>query len=420
MVSRINLLAIFISLQALSLSGQITLEEYRQEVVNFSRELKIYDERVASSQSSYKLAKCATLPSISVDGSFLQLLGSSFGAKSWDFNLTPQVVQSLYSGGGLRASIKRAATEIDIEMCDALFTLQEVEYSADYAYWNLRAMEEYRDVANDYYETIHSLEEVVNLRYQEGYVPKGDLLMMQTRLSEAIYSKTASQQSYTIALQNFNTLRGYSDLETPVQLLPFNDKQSTMPSRVSQSELLNQRNDYTASLLSEEYSRQGIALSKSSYNPSLSVGVQGVWQPYAPNITGSTLFSGVVFVDLSIPIFNFGARGKAVDIAKRSYNQSLLTTESLAQTITSDEASAWSTLNSQYAQMNYSSESLSIAAENLEISTYSYTEGLTTIVDVMSAQVSWLQLYSNAIASEFSYMVAISDYRRVTGTTSPY
>ena len=66
------------------------------------------------------------------------------------------------------------------------------------------------------------------------------------------------------------------------------------------------------------------------------------------------------------------------------------------------------------AQVDATEESLRIAAENLSISTYSYGEGLATILDVLQAQLSWIQLYSNAIRAHYNYAVAVSDYQRIT------
>ncbi|MBO7199150.1 MAG: TolC family protein, partial [Alistipes sp.] len=51
--------------------------------------------------------------------------------------------------------------------------------------------------------------------------------------------------------------------------------------------------------------------------------------------------------------------------------------------------------------------------ENLVISTYSYREGLSTVLDVLQAQISWLQAYSNAIAAQYDYAVAIAAYEYV-------
>ncbi len=76
-------------------AAQISLEEYRKEVVDFSLELRSYDQSVASAQSALSLERCAMLPSLSMSGTFLQLIGSSFGGKTWDFNLTPAITQSI-------------------------------------------------------------------------------------------------------------------------------------------------------------------------------------------------------------------------------------------------------------------------------------------------------------------------------------
>ena len=71
---------------------------------------------------------------------------------------------------------------------------------------------------------------------------------------------------------------------------------------------------------------------------------------------------------------------------------------------------------SKLAEALVAGKSLRIAGENLEISTYSYGEGQASILDVLQAQLSWIQLYTNAIQSRYNYAVAVADYRRITAT----
>ena len=84
------------------------------------------------------------------------------------------------------------------------------------------------------------------------------------------------------------------------------------------------------------------------------------------------------------------------------------------QDIVREEMNGWTALVQSRAQVDASEESLRIAGENLSISTYSYGEGLATILDVLQAQLSWIQLYSNAIRAHYNYAVAVSDYQRIT------
>ena len=88
--------------------------------------------------------------------------------------------------------------------------------------------------------------------------------------------------------------------------------------------------------------------------------------------------------------------------------------EQLRRDAAEQEADGWSAMTSSYSQIQSSLHNLAIAAENLSISTYSYQEGQATVLDVLQAQISWLQLYTNAITARFNYAVAVSDYHRIT------
>ena len=47
-----------------------------------------------------------------------------------------------------------------------------------------------------YVAIIRSLKEVVDRRFSEGYIAKGDVLMIDARLSEAEYSLVSAETTY--------------------------------------------------------------------------------------------------------------------------------------------------------------------------------------------------------------------------------
>jgi outer membrane protein TolC len=61
-----------------------------------------------------------------------------------------------------------------------------------------------------------------------------------------------------------------------------------------------------------------------------------------------------------------------------------------------------------------SEASLDIATENLSLSTFSYAEGQIAILDVLSAQLSWIQLFTNAISARMAYRTALATYKLTT------
>ena len=56
-----------------------------------------------------------------------------------------------------------------------------------------------------------------------------------------------------------------------------------------------------------------------------------------------------------------------------------------------------------------------IAEENLDLNTFSYTEGKLPIIDVLSAQVTWIQSYSSLIQTWLQQKVSLADYNKAIG-----
>ena len=186
------------------------------------------------------------------------------------------------------------------------------------------------------------------------------------------------------------------------------------PVRVPAAEAAAFRPDYAAAQLRSDRAEAGIRAARAAFNPQLSVGVGGSWQPYYPNRTGATTVDGSAFVKLSLPIFHWGERRRATGVARAVQRQSEWDAAQLYDDIVRDEMNGWTALVNSRAQVDATEQSLRIAGENLDISTYSYGEGLSTILDVLQAQLSWIQLYTNAIKAHYNYAVAVSDYLRIT------
>ena len=180
------------------------------------------------------------------------------------------------------------------------------------------------------------------------------------------------------------------------------------------AEALERRPDYAAARLRSEQAEAGSRAVRAPVNPQLSVGVGGMWQPYYPTSTGATYVDGSAFVKLSVPIFHWCDRRRAVGAARAVQFLQEWIAALVHDDIVREEMNGWTALVQSRAQVDASEESLRIAGENLSISTYSYGEGLATILDVLQAQLSWIQLYSNAIRAHYNYAVAVSDYQRIT------
>ena len=394
-------------------SAQLSIEEYRQQVL--SRSLELISAEVESEKLLTKSNQQRTnfLPSLSARGEFTTAFRRNDGADLWGFSITPRIEQTLYAGGGVRAAYRQALINYDASVDDRAQIALDVRFAADDAYWMVSAMQLYKAATDEYVSLIRSLYDVVQERFAEGYVAKSDLLQVEARLSDAEYSQIASQNNYDLALHQFNNLRRESDTIAVVLTSSIIDDLPTPP-RATLEQIIELRPDVAMAkktILAAEY---GVDATRANYNPSLTAGVSGSWKTYSPNRSGKTFLDGALLVGMNVPIFHWRERKHAVSAAKRDVEQSQIALEQLYEDISLQEADGWSALLSSYSQMQSSLKNVEIASENLSISTYSYQEGQATVLDVLQAQLSWIQIYTNAISARYNYAVAWSAYRRIT------
>ena len=390
-----------------------SLQAYRDSVYLNSMDISNATVEVERAVAQVHIAKTDFLPSLTASGSFTTDFRRSGDADLWGFTLQPRIEQILYAGGGVRASFRRAELQSDVATENQRMTQLDVRNAAERAYYSLSAMQLYRAATREYVAIIRSLYGVVEERFSEGYVAKGDLLQVETRLSEAEFALLEMENDYEVALHRFNALRGEMSGGDVVLSNSILDSVA-MPTRVTVEQMLQQRPDMRAAMLTTLAAEYGVKVTRAQYNPRLTAGVSGSWQTYSPNASAKTYVDGALVVGLRVPLFHWGERRSAVAGARSDVRRAENDMEQLRRDAAEQEADGWSAMTSSYSQIQSSLHNLAIAAENLSISTYSYQEGQATVLDVLQAQISWLQLYTNAITARFNYAVAVSDYHRIT------
>ncbi len=353
------------------------------------------------------------LPKLSAEGSFTTDFRRSDGADLWGFSVEPRIEQIIYAGGRVRAAYRQSLARYSIAQQNQEQAMLDMRFAADDAYWGVSAMQLYLAATDEYVNIIRSLYDVVQERYREGYVPRGDVLQVEARLSDAEYSRIAIKNNYDAAIHRFNNLRRESDTLTVVLTNSIIDSLA-MPTRITFGEIIQRRPDVRVAEQSVNVAEYGVRLARASYNPSLKAGVSGSWQTFSPNFSAKTYLDGALVVGVSVPIFHWGERRHAVAAARRNVELQEINLENLHEDISLEEADGWSALLSSYSQMQSSLRNVDIASRNLSISTYSYQAGQATLLDVLQAQISWIQIYTNAITARYNYAVAWSAYMRIT------
>ena len=312
----------------------------------------------------------------------------------------------------MRAEYRRARLGTDAARSDEAFTRLDVRYAADYAYWNLSSLEAFA-ARREYVEIIRSLKRIIDRRFAEGYIAKGDVLMIDARLSEAEYALESVGRSRDLAIHNFNTLRGAPGRRARRAGAEHPRLGARTAARGGYAPPAR-RLDYAAALSRADYAAEGVNVARAAYDPHVSVGAGGSWQPRSPNRTGATVVDGTLFVKVSVPLFHWGERRRAVGRRRAAADESAWSAAQLRDDIVREESDGWTAVVVSAAQVEATRESLRIAGENLDLSTYSYGEGMATILDVLQAQLNWIQLYTNSIQAHCDRALARAGYLRIT------
>ena len=415
-------------LGAISANAQvqpITAAEYKEKVLEYSRQIKQSSEERIAMQHAIKAAKTAFFPAVDFSGSYQYRLnkyelgmGEGIPGIEMDHNtysLGATVSQPIYAGGQIYNNYKAAEIQGQIATEAEELTTDNIVYAADMNYWSVAARKGMYDVMTQYVDIVQELANVLTLRFQDGQISKTDLLQVQARLKEAELNKSSAYKDYQIDLQNLNVLMGVPPME-PITITDSITMVLPLPMRVGESAALENRPDYLISKLNIEYQKRQINLSKAKYNPTLSVGFQGAWGTSMLNVKGSdNLWTPAVFASLKIPLFRWGARFKEVNSQKAILRSKEYAMDNTRDQISQEVANAWTSLTENTKQIDVAEEACKIAEENLDLNTFSYNEGKLPIVDVLSAQLSWIQSYSSLIQTWYQQKASLAQYNKAIG-----
>ena len=414
-------------LGAISANAQvqpITAAEYKEKVLEYSRQIKQSSEERIAMQHAIKAAKTAFFPAVDFSGSYQYRLnkyelgmGEGIPGIEMDHNtysLGATVSQPIY-GGQIYNNYKAAEIQGQIVTEAEELTTDNIVYAADMNYWSVAARKGMYGVMTQYVDIVQELANVLTLRFQDGQISKTDLLQVQARLKEAELNKSSAYKDYQIALQNLNVLMGVPPME-PITITDSITMVLPLPMKVGESAALENRPDYLISKLNIEYQKRQINLSKAKYNPTLSVGFQGAWGTSMLNVKGSdNLWTPAVFASLKIPLFRWGARFKEVNSQKAILRSKEYAMDNTRDQISQEVANAWTSLTENTKQIDVAEEACKIAEENLDLNTFSYNEGKLPIVDVLSAQLSWIQSYSSLIQTWYQQKASLAQYNKAIG-----
>lgn len=397
----------------------LSVEQYRARVLEYNQDIQKSLQAVNGALYSLKGIKTGFFPKIDATGNYsYQIEAVEFfpgtDLKHDNYGVEAGLVQNVYSGSAVRKQYNTAKLQHAIAQLGVEHTVDNIVYAADVSYWTVAANKDLYELSRQYVQLVTELYGIVNKRFEEGAISKTDLLMVLNRLKEAELQLNTTSTNYKTALQSLNIMMGV-DPNVEMVLTDSIQKILWVPQQEGLDKALERRADYQAAIMNIEVARLQTDLTRSRFLPQLVVGLKEKYGTTLINIDGKAQWATTAYAQVNIPVFHWGEMRQAVRMSRTQEETRELEKSQLKDNVSRELNNAWVNVSEIAKKLEIVYSSLDIAKDNLTLNTFSYNEGRLPILDVLSAQVSWLQAYTNVVSVNYQYKVALAEYAKALG-----
>ena len=399
----------------------LSVEQYRQKVLEYNQDIQKSQQAVNGALYSLKGIRTGFFPKLDITGNYsYQLEKVEFlpgtDLKHDNYGVEAGLVQNVYSGSAVRKQYDVAKLQHAIAQLSVEHTVDNMIYAADVSYWSVAANRNLYELSEQFVQIVRELYEIVNKRFEEGAISKTDVLMVQNRLKEAELQLNTNSTNYKTALQSLNIMMGVEP-DAAVVLTDSIQKVLWVPKQEGLNKALERRADYQSAIMGIEMAKLQTDMARSKYLPQLAVGIKEKYGTTLLNVDGKAQWATSAYAQINIPVFHWGEMRQNVRLSRTQEWTKELERSQLKDQVSKELNNAWVNVIEISKKLEIVYSSLDIAKDNLTLNTFSYNEGKLPIIDVLSAQVSWLQAYTNVVSVNYQYKVALAEYAKALGGT---
>ena len=399
----------------------LSVEQYRQKVLEYNQDIQKSQQAVNGALYSLKGIRTGFFPKLDITGNYsYQLEKVEFlpgtDLKHDNYGVEAGLVQNVYSGSAVRKQYDVAKLQHAIAQLSVEHTVDNMIYAADVSYWSVAANRNLYELSEQFVQIVRELYEIVNKRFEEGAISKTDVLMVQNRLKEAELQLNTNSTNYKTALQSLNIMMGVEP-DAAVVLTDSIQKVLWVPKQEGLNKALERRADYQSAIMGIEMAKLQTDMARSKYLPQLAVGIKEKHGTTLLNVDAKSQWATTAYAQINIPVFHWGEMRQNVRLSRTQEWTKELERSQLKDQVSKELNNAWVNVIEISKKLEIVYSSLDIAKDNLTLNTFSYNEGKLPIIDVLSAQVSWLQAYTNVVSVNYQYKVALAEYAKALGGT---
>jgi len=428
----------------------MTLEECRQQAVEFNKELKSASLQNKEAQVNQKVARTAYLPSvgfssslmhrpnmdpISMPGYFLPTADSEEDALNGNFSGTSdvwkpgttidlksltlinggfEVNQPVYVGGKIRYSNQQADAGVEIADLALNMKYSDVIEQTDKAFWQVASVEESIKIAEDYIKMLAELEDQMNSMYEVGLQPASEKLRVTVQKNETELNLMTARNGLKVAKMYLNQILG-QPLETEIQI-SYKANADVQMFNLDEGlfEAGNKRNELKILEKQKELSELDAKITRADYLPQ--VGVSAQYTSYwVRDLYEEINFQPMLAAQVSIPIFQWGQGKKKMQAAQLKVQQAETDLQHTNDLINLEVMQVKVQVEEAYERILLAQKSVDEAEESLDETRASFEVGLNTTTDLLNSQAKWQESKAQLIQAVANFEVLKTKWKSVTG-----
>lgn len=428
MKGSIIILLVFFSVSTVFGQQDTLVFKYRRLAVGYQQAIKMAQQNLEGANALVDAARAGFMPTLDVDGSYNffanpMQLGSTVESPAGQelehmYELGLWISQPVVTGGYLKNTKNLALAQSAVAEDYLGLSQQNTMLEADAYYLTVVTKNEIRLLSEKYLESILQFQKVIQDRVDEEVSGMNELYQAKVRSNDAQYQLIRTEKEYRVSMMVLNRLIGVP-LETESQhmdsllVISLEDEVDSQVENalINRPEMGLLENE----LLTNQFDEKVTA---SFYNPQLNVGAGATYGAPSPGLLTEPGGNFLVNARLAIPVFYWGQKNDKVFAQQKITEQTELEIEKTKDNIALQVISGYYEFQKSKEQVEFAFSALDNSEKNVDVMLDRYQEGLSSVLEVLDAQLSWEKSYLNYIQSKFELNIAYSTYQKATGGLS--
>ncbi len=399
--------------------------KYRRMAVDYEQTVKMAMKGLEGANSLVESSKTDFLPKFDLDGNYKYFgnpiqLGETPGAPTGSelshlYEMGLWVSQPIYTGGYLKSTKEMALSRSGMAQANIALSEQNTMLEADAYYLSMVAKKEISLLSIKYRDAIGQFQKVIQDRVDEEVVGMNELYQAKVRYNDAQYEVIKMEKEFIVGLMTLNRLIGVPLNTVSMHmdsLMVVNWKIMTSEKLDKALELRPEINIKTSQVSMNEANEK---VKASFYKPQFNIGAGGTYGAPSPGLLTEAGANYHVTARLAIPIFYWGQKKDEVFAMQKITEQTQLELQKTVDMVTLQVTSGYYELERSQEQVDFSYSSLDNASKNVDLMVDRYYEGLSSVLEVLDAQLFWQKSYLNYIEAKFELNIAYSSYQKAMG-----